>query len=71
VNQKFFGEMEIGRRKWRGEKNRRTGRRGGEEGGRWREVGEYIEEGMTWERILREMSEWRVEKESGERNGEK
>ena len=39
--------------------------------GGWREVGEYIEEGMTWERILREMSEWRAEKESGERNGEK
>ena len=34
-------------------------------------MGEYIEEEMTRERILREMSEWRVEKESRERNGEK
>jgi len=32
-------------------------------------VGEYIEEGMTWERILREMSEWRAEKKIGERMG--
>ena len=35
-------------------------------------MGEYIEEGMTcWERIFREISEWRAEKESSERNEEK
>ena len=34
-------------------------------------MGEYIEEGMTWDSILREMSEWRAEKESGEMNEEK
>jgi len=34
-------------------------------------VREYIDLGMTREMILREMSEWREEKENGERNGEK